>query len=62
MSSSQQQARPRLVGTRAPFALVGFDVSGAMSAARLAAGLPSEHHYVGIITVTDGPTYYPATR
>lgn len=43
-------------------ALVGFEVSGVMSAAQLASGLPSEHHYVGIITVTERPTYHPATR
>jgi hypothetical protein len=43
-------------------ALVGFGVSGEMSAAQLAAGLPSEHHHVGIITVTDRPEYHPATR
>ena len=43
-------------------ALVGFEVSGVMSATQLAAGLPSKHDYVGIITVTDRPEYHPATR
>lgn len=47
----------------APFslALVGHEVSGWMSGADAAAGLPAEHDYVGIITVTDRPTYHPAT-
>jgi hypothetical protein len=43
-------------------ALVGYNVSGVMSAAQLTAGPPSEHHYIGIITVTERPTYHPATR
>ena len=44
-------------------ALVGHEVSGRMSAAQLAAGLPAEHDHVAIVTVTvnDGPKYYPAT-
>lgn len=47
----------------APFslALVGLEVSGEMSGAEAAAGLPAEHDHVGIITVTDGPTFHPAT-
>lgn len=42
-------------------ALVGFEVSGCLSAAQVAAGLPAQHDHVGIITVIDRPTYHPAT-
>jgi len=46
-----------------PFALalVGHEVSGEMSAAQLAAGLPAEHDHVAIVTVTVTvtPTYHP---
>ncbi len=42
-------------------AMVGFDVSGDLSAAELAAGVPEERHHVGIVTVGDRPTYHPAT-
>jgi len=44
-------------------ALVGHEVSGLMSAAQLAAGLPAEHDHLAIVTVAvnDGPKYYPAT-
>ena len=47
----------------APFslALIGFDVSMEMTADELADGLPAEHDHVGIITVPDRPTYFPAT-
>ena len=46
-----------------PFAcaLVGFDVSGDLTAAELAGGVPEQRHHVGIITVDDGPTYHSAT-
>ena len=40
--------------------LVGVDVSGELSAAQLASGVPAEHH-IGIVTITDRPSYHPST-
>lgn len=42
-------------------ALVGCEVSGSLHAAELADGPPAEHAHVGIVRVTERPTYHPAT-
>lgn len=46
-----------------PFSLavVGCEVLADTTAAQLAVSWPAEHPHLGIISVTDRPTYHPAT-